>query len=199
MSLPHRPRIRHGDGAVVQLRVDLDQVEPFVSRRLLVSTRASLLELHAILQRSFGQHESSEHHFEVDGIQYHDPGSGNEESHSTELNDLRSLGLHAGLTFTHESSTPSSAWRHSAVVEQLSPRLTGQRLPWCVEGEGASPPEDCDGPEEYGEMLAALDSPYDPAAAELRQWLPEQFDPTFCDVPAINVALSRVPRLRADR
>jgi hypothetical protein len=199
MSSPQRQRVRHGDGAVATLRVDLDGVDVFVSRRLLVSTRATLLELHAIFQRAFGQHESAEHRFDVDGVAYHDPEGGQDELHSTELNDLRSLGLHAGLTFVHESPTPSSAWRHSVVVEQLSPRLTGQRLPLCIEGEGASPPEDCDGPEEYGEMLAALASPYDPEAAELRQWLPEQFDPTFCDVPAINVALSKVPRLRADR
>lgn len=199
MSLPHRPRIRHGDGAVVQLRVDLDQVEPFVSRRLLVSTRASLLELHAILQRSFGQHESSEHHFEVDGIQYHDPEGAAGPTHATDRNDLRSLGLHSGLNFVHCAATDSSAWRHLASVEQLSPRLTGQRLPSCVAGEGASPPEDCDGPERYNELLAALHAPFDPRAAELRQWLPEQFDPTFCDVPAINAALARVPRLRAER
>src|SRR5690606_6526475 len=98
-----------------------------------------------------------------------------------------------------ESPTPSSAWRHSVVVEQLSPRLTGQRLPWCIVGDGASPPEDCDGPEEYCEMLAALDSPYDPDADAMPEWVPEKVDPTFCAVPAINVALSKVPRLRADR
>ncbi len=199
MAIPSRPKLRHGDGAVVQVRADLDGLDLFVSRRLLVSTRALLLELHVILQRAFGQHESAEHHFDVDGVVYVDPEGSEDATHATDRNDLRSLGLHAGLTLLHEAATDSSAWHHTVTVEQLSPRLTGQRLPWCIEGEGASPPEDSDGPERYGEMLAALDSPLDPRAAELRQWLPEQFDPTFCDVPAINAALARVPRLRAER
>lgn len=193
-----RPRIRHGDGSVVHLRVDLEGVTPSTWRRLEVSSRASLLELHAILQRAFGQLDDMPHQFTVDGVEYHDPEAARDPAHGTDQSDLRDLALHRGDRFVHEVETGAEPWRHLVVIEHRTPRLTNQRLPWCATGEGASPPDDCDGPVRYQQLLDALRAPLDPRSAELREWLPDDFDPSFVDLTAINAELGKLPKRRVE-
>jgi hypothetical protein len=85
------------------------------------------------------------------------------------------------------------AWRHVVSVEQVTPRLVGQRLPSCLGAGRASPPEHCSGVAEYRILLDALRDPHDTRA---RDWLPEDFDPAYVDVVAINAALARLKRHR---
>jgi hypothetical protein len=193
-----RPRIRHGDGSVVHLRVRLAGVTMSVWRRLEVSSRATLQELHAILQRSFGQLDAAAHQFRVDGVDYHAPEPGLASNHATDQTDLRALSLQRGDRFTHTAETSADPWQHDIVVENRTTRLIRQRLPWCTEGGGASPPEDCDGPLRYNELLAAFHAPLDASTAELREWLPAEFEPEFVDLTAINAELGRLPKQRLE-
>jgi hypothetical protein len=191
-----RPRIRHGDGNVVQLRIELEEVHLRVWRRLLVSARASLLELHGVIQRTLGRDGFEAHAFEYDGIRYLDPDAGIENAPATDATSLRSLALNAGVRLVHEVETGSEPWRHVVTVEKITPRLVGQRLPACVDGGGAAPPDDCDGPSHYRDLLALLDRPDDPWDHELREWLPADFDPRWVDFIAINARLARLPKHR---
>lgn len=183
---------------MVHLRVELLGVTPPVWRKLEVSSRASLLELHAVLQCAFGQSEHVAHSFVIDGVEYHDPGSGVDPGLATDRSDLRTLALHRGDRFVHEADAGAASWRHQVVMENRTTRLVNQRLPWCAEAAGASPPEDCDGPTRYQELLAAFAAPLDPRSAELLDWLPENFDPSFADVTAINAELAKLPKRRVE-
>jgi hypothetical protein len=194
MGSSTRPRIRRGEGAVLQLRVELTGVHPTIWRLLLVSERASLLELHGAIQRALGTDASPEHAFEVDGVRYADPEACTDCT--TEETDLASLGLVPGSRLLHEVATEGEPWRHVVTVEQVSPRLVGQRLPVCLAGERASPPDDIEGPARFQHLLAALDAPLDARTAELRDWLGEDFDPAFVDLTTINAQLARMPRHR---
>ncbi len=194
MASSSRPRIRRGEGDVIQFRLDLATVRPPIWRRLQVSARASLLELHAVVQRTLGRDEAPIHAFEIDGVRYADPGECLDCS--TERTALAVLPLHAGARLVHEVESEGEAWCHVLTVEQVAPRLVGQRLPLCLGGEGAAPPDDVEGPERYQAMLAALEHPFDPRAAELRSWLPHDFDPGFVDLTAINARLARLPKHR---
>lgn len=194
MGSSTRPRIRRGDGAVIQLRLELADVRPVIWRRLLVSTRASLLELHGVVQRALGQLEAPQHAFEVDGVRYLDPEEAG--SWSTERVPLTALALRPGSRLVHEVETEGAPWRHVLTVEQVSPRLVGQRLPVCLAGERAAPPDDVEGPARFQDLLAALDAPIDAHTAELRDWLPADFDPGFMDLTAINAQLAKLPKHR---
>ncbi len=194
MGSSSRPRVRRGEGDVVTLRLELPAIRPIIWRRLQVSTRASLLELHAVIQRALGRDEAPIHAFAIDGVRYTDPGDG--LACSTETVALGSLPLRSGVRLLHEVETEGEPWRHVLTVEALSPRMVGQRLPLCLAGEGAAPPEDVEGPRRYQELLAALGQPYDPRAAELRLWLPHDFDPGFVDLTAVNARLARLPKHR---
>jgi hypothetical protein len=173
----------------------LDVGQP-IWRRLLVSMRASLLELHGIIQHSLGQFAADEHHFELDGVRYVDPGAAGRHRRATDQTAIASLGLDPGARLLHLAATESDPWRHVVSVEQIGPRLVGQRVPICLAGGGAPPPEDCDGPRRYTTLLAALAAPFDPWAAELREWLPAEFDPRYVDLNAVNAQLSRLPKHR---
>jgi hypothetical protein len=107
----------------------------------------------------------------------------------------------AGVTppvWRHEVETAAAPWIDHVVVENRTQRLTNQRLPWCVAGGGAAPPEDCDGPERFQELLDAFQAPLDAHSAELREWLPPDFDPAFVDLTAINAELGRLPKVRVE-
>ena len=191
-----RTRIRAGDGRVFQLRLELDGISPPVWRRVLVSGRASLHELHDVIQRAMGPDTDGGYRFEVDGVAYLDPADEPAAGVSANAASLESLGLHAGARFTHIAEHHAEPWRHVVTLEQVMPRLVGQRLPACVAGGRAAPPEECAGPKAYRELLTVLADPLDPRAAELKTWLPEHFDPDYADVTSINAALARVPKHR---
>ena len=191
-----RSRIRHGEGRVFQLRVELDGITPPVWRRLLVSGRASLHELHGVIQRAMGPDAHGGYRFSVDGVRYADPADEPVAGPSADAVSLESLGLHAGARFLHVAEHHAGVWRHVVTLEQVTPRLVGQRLPSCIAGGRAGPPDECSGPEAYRELLAVIADPLDPRAAELRSWLPEHFDPEYVNVTAINAVLARVPKHR---
>ncbi|MGH7592750.1 MAG: plasmid pRiA4b ORF-3 family protein [Gemmatimonadales bacterium] len=191
-----RSRIRFGEGRVFQVRVELDGISPPVWRRILVSGRASLHELHEVIQRAIGPDTDSGYRFEVDGVQYLDPADEPAPGQAASAVSLESLELHPGSRFLHRAEHHAEPWLHLVTLEQMVPRLVGQRLPVCIAGGRAAPPDDCTGPRDYHQLLVLLADPLDPRAAELRSWLPEHFDPDYADVTSINAELSRVPKHR---
>ena len=194
--MPSRSRIRLGEGRVFQLRVELDGITPTVWRRLIVSARASLHELHDVIERAMGRNPDVAYAFDVDGVVYVDPVDEPPPGREAAAASLESLKLHPGCRFMHLAENHGEPWRHVLTLEQAAPRLVGQRLPACVAGGRAAPPDDCAGPRAYREILDALADPTDPRSAELRSWLPEHFDPEYADVTSINAALARVPKHR---
>ena len=194
--MPSRSRIRLGKGRVFQLRVELDGITPTVWRRLIVSARASLHELHDVIERAMGRNPDVAYAFDVDGVVYVDPVDEPPPGREAAAASLESLKLHPGCRFMHLAENHGEPWRHVLTLEQAAPRLVGQRLPACVAGGRAAPPDDCAGPRAYREILDALADPTDPRSAELRSWLPEHFDPEYADVTSINAALARVPKHR---
>jgi len=171
-------------------------ITPPVWRRVQVSGRASLHELHDVIERAMGRESIRGYVFDVDGVRYIDPEAERAPHAAAAEASLDSLGLHVGARFAHHAENHGDAWRHVLTVEQIEPRRVGQRLPACTAGGRAAPPEDCAGPRAYQELVDALARPLDPHAAELRSWLPEHFDPEYADLTAINAALARIPKHR---
>lgn len=196
MALPSRPRVRFGSGDVYQLRLEVDGILPVIWRRILVSGRASLHELHGVIQATMRRDDSAAYCFEVDGVRYLDPADGPGRGHDAEATALEMLGVREGARFLYVVDDHDEPWYHVVSVERVTPRLVGERLPACVAGRRASPPEDCHGPRDYRDMLVALNEPHDARAADLRTWLPDDFDPEFVDLVRINALLSKIPKRR---
>jgi hypothetical protein len=192
----YHPRIRVGDGRVLQLRVAVQGIEPLIWRRLVVSERASLRELHTIVEQAMGRDGDDSHSFRVDGVRFRDSDDDPAPGHATETVALDDLELHPGAVLEHRAETPVAAWMHWITLEQMMPRLVGQRLPACIAAGRAAPPVECSGPADYGALLASWHDPLDPRSAELRSWLADDFDPGYADVTAINARLARVKKHR---
>lgn len=183
-----RARVRFGEGRVWQCRIELLDVHPVVWRRVVVSDRAALLELHAVIEAAMGRDADGAFDFVIDGVTY-------TEDDAAAL-DLASLDVLPGVRVLHQSDRHAEPWVHVMTLERITPRLVGERLPACIGGERAAPPEACAGPAAYRTLLGAWSDPLDPRAADWRSWIPEDFDPGYADITAINAALARLPRRR---
>ena len=106
------------------------------------------------------------------------------------------LELHPGAVLLHVAEHHGEPWRDRVTLELVTPRLVGQRLPVCIAGARAAPPDDCESPSQFQAMLAAIAYPLDPASADLCAWLPDGFDLAYVDLAALNAGLSKIPRHR---
>ncbi len=68
-------------------------------------------------------------------------------------------------------------WQHGIELEKILPAEPKQRLPACVAGKRAAPPEDCGGPWGYAELLAALKNPKREESHERLEWVGGKWDP----------------------
>ena len=175
---------------LVQLRVGIRGVSPLIWRRVVIGDDASLADLHDVLQVCFGWSDVHLHRFRIHGREYGlwRPGTAGFDEDARQVR-LARFGLRVGERFVYEYDF-RVWWVHDIRVEQVRAVHPGDRLPWCVAGRRAGPPEDCGGPagfmawEDSHSLFEILDKaeallagvPYDAVfeddeRAELGAWL----------------------------
>lgn len=135
--------------------------------------------------------------FEIGGIRYEDP---NPDDRDPAVPDPRAftldqLDLAQGSRFQYTYDFGDD-WLHDLMVEGIAPLPRDVRLPLCLGGARACPPEDCGGVAGYEELIAALERPQSAAAREYREWLGRVYDPEELDLGAINARLGHGARRR---
>ncbi|MBW7930293.1 MAG: plasmid pRiA4b ORF-3 family protein [Gammaproteobacteria bacterium] len=181
----------------VALRIELLDVEPLVWRRVLVSNQWTLASLHGYLQWVMGWTDSHAHEFEI-GEGMVAPGWWIEEvGHDRDTCGYRDerrvsvaavasqLGTRGEFEYRYDMG---DGWRHRIVVEPLpllaeAPNL---RLPVCLTGENACPPEDVGGPPGYALLLEVLADPGHEQHEDMVRWIGGVFDPKGFDLNRIN-------------
>jgi hypothetical protein len=178
---------------VYRLRVTLAGTEPAVWRSVLVSGNQSLRKLHDVIQAAMGWTNSHLHlyasadrkdivsdpRFELDGAR--DEGRVK----------VRSFAPEVGHRFLYEYDLGDS-WTHDVLVEEiLLPEKAG-RLPRCIGGERACPPEDCGGVSGFLDLIEAMRDPSHPEREHYLEWLGRAFDPEAFDVGETNDRLRRL-------
>ncbi|MDQ3787669.1 MAG: plasmid pRiA4b ORF-3 family protein, partial [Actinomycetota bacterium] len=118
-----------------------------------------------------------------------DPELGFEDEHVTKLNDLVAPG--GRLEYTYDFG---DAWDHEILVEESSVFGSGQRVPRCVTGQGACPPEDSGGVDGYAQVVAILRDPSHEEHRFMLEWLGldsrDQFDPERFEPDDANMRLA---------
>jgi hypothetical protein len=181
---------------IFELHVSLLDIEPAIWRRLLVSADARLTRLSRVLQIAFGWSGAHQWAIEVEGVEYDEPDPGTPlEAHDARLVRVRQLLPDVGRTLTYDYDF-TAGWRHLVRLDQIRPPDALTKLPFCIDGARASPPEQCAGTFGYAELIAALREPDDPWHAEFLEEIDGSFDPEGFDPVAVNDALSRLPRPR---
>jgi hypothetical protein len=177
----------------LQLKISLVRSKPPIWRRVIVPESLILAKLHEVIQIVMGWENSHLHDFDVRGERYtefeEDIQSGAGDSTAV---TLRSLKLNKkGRKFLYNYDFGDD-WLHEIVVESSRPAEDSEKLPVCVTGRRAGPPEDSGGVHRYEYLLEAVSDPANPDHEELSDWLERDFDPEEFDVDRVNRILRQV-------
>ena len=162
----------------IQIQVRLTEIEPPIWRRIMVSSRTTLHELHRIIQLLFSWYDYHLYEFEIGDRHFQAPDADSEAEDSTRIT-LGVLGLNPGDVFIYAYDFGDD-WAHCIEVERTNVPVDTNRLPCVLDGARRGPPEDCGGPHRYMQLLAALDRPLEDLNdedRELVEWNGVRYDP----------------------
>jgi hypothetical protein len=187
---PNRPQ--PGTYSALRLRIQLNDVDPVVWRRLLVPGTVRLAKLGQMLLAAMGWNNSHLHAFRVGdtsyGMELDDdfPDDEIDEKSVTVLQALREL---QPFTFDYDFG---DGWEHDVIIEELIHSDTGLKFAVCLDGEQACPPDDVGGPGGYVAFLEAIADPDHEEHADFLEWIGGWFDPAEFDVANANALLQKL-------
>ena len=171
-----------------QLKVTLVDSKPPIWRRVLVQNNIALDKLHLVLQILMGWTNSHLHQFIFDGVFYGiqdndfgvDMDVENEEKYK--LNQLLKFEKDM-LKYKYDFG---DGWEHKILLEKIVPFEKNNKLPLCIKGKRACPPEDCGGVWGYEELLHTLSNKKDPEYDSMLEWLGGEFNSETFDIEETN-------------
>lgn len=187
------------DQSIYQLKITLNHVKPSVWRRILVPASIMLPKLHDALQASMGWLDCHLHEF---NDKYDKWGVPDPDGWSLDDDLINESRIRLNSILSEEKSSIEYAydfgdgWTHKIVLEKILKESPVPRLPWCVAGARACPPEDCGGPWGYAELLEIIADPSHDRYEELSEWLSDDFDPERFDLDEVNECLSPPKKAR---
>lgn len=177
--------------SIYQLQVRLRDVDPKVYRQIAISSETHLVDLHKILQVTVGWLNDQLHYFEHGGTRFLPPDATNALG-TVAYTDipvrqfLKKTGDEMRYVYNFESP-----WIHDITLVSISEaKANPYNLPYCLEGEGAAPPEDIGGAAGYSDMLAALASKRHPRYKMYVEYLgSDEWDPLEFNRDMVNELL----------
>ncbi len=193
-----RRQMSRGTYDAAELYVELADIAPTIWRRVRVPTKASLSQLHDILQCVFQWEDSHLHAFYVGEQEYRHPDQiyddfGAERPKNekgVKLTDIVEAGARDFL-YIYDFGDD---WQHQIRLERIVAVADPKDLLVLLGGENAAPPEDCGGAPGYEHMLEVLSDPQAEEYEELAEWVGGEFDPAMLDKKEIAVRLENVRR-----
>ncbi|MGA5823430.1 plasmid pRiA4b ORF-3 family protein [Kitasatospora sp. NPDC094028] len=188
-----------------QLKVSIRGSQPLIWRRLEVRSDITLQALHDSIQAAFDWKNSHLWEFTTPaggkyaGADAQDPEF-DEGVLSAEQTRLSQVAPNSGdrLQYTYD---PGDDWEHTIVVEAITASEPDVAYPRCLAGQGACPPEDCGGIEEYHHLIEVLADPTHPEHESDLRWLglksAVRFDPSAFEPDEVNTALATLDRRTA--
>jgi hypothetical protein len=188
-----RPRGRHGASTPLavayQLKITLEHSKPPIWRRIKVAD-CTLAELHDLIQLAMGWHDCHMHSFQVGDVYY---GNADIDDPKTidESGMLLSSLVNAGQEKIRYWYDFGDDWWHTIKVEKALDLDPKERLPICLKGARACPPEDVGGVWGYDSFLAAMQDPKNENHQDVMEWSGGSFDPEAFDLNDVNARLAR--------
>ncbi|CAN5879476.1 hypothetical protein BH23GEM9_BH23GEM9_08800 [soil metagenome] len=185
----HRP--------VYTLRIELVHIEPVIWRHFDVPAGYTLAEVHDVIQRVMGWHDSHLHAFEI-GTEGYGPGINeyDEDEQDEAVVQMGDVGLQVGDRFTYIYDFGDD-WAHTLTVESIRRDVAADDVPRVVAGDRACPPDDCGGVSGYYDLLEALADPQHEDHDSAKEWLGRPWDPGVYDVARHQRELSKWMRRRS--
>jgi hypothetical protein len=179
------------DQPTLRLRIQLNDIDPVIWRRLLVPGTVRMAKLANILLAAMGWSNSHLHAFTVGEARYgmHADDYPDEEIDEKRVTVLQALRDEQPFLFEYDFG---DSWDHEVVVEEVTRSLVGLKHAVCLGGANACPPDDVGGVGGYADFLAAIGDPTHEKHASAIEWIGGPFDPTAFDLGEVNAALQRV-------
>lgn len=195
MASTRKPALRavNSPVPVYQLHIELKYLKPAVWRRVLVPASIKLPKLHVVLLWAMGWDGGHLHEFVFGDTNYgvpdadfpSDPPMLNEARVST----AKALGALKSFTYIYDFG---DNWQHRVKVEKVLSADPELRLPICLDGRNACPPEDVGGVPGYIEFLDAIIDPAHEEHQLLLDWCGGSFDPAAFDLQDVNERLFEI-------
>jgi len=176
-----------------QLRIDLCYSSPQVWRTVNVPGTLSLAGLHAVIQHCFGWPDEATHRFLVGKIFYGpDESSATGGSRSSASTQLHEVEKDMGFIFSYLYDG-GCGWECEITLEQRFPDTREIPHPVLTAAGGACLPAVIEDIHEYQDLLGRLEAAADKREKILaEQGIPVSFDPSDCDMTAINDRLREI-------
>ena len=177
---------------IYQLKITLNGIKPPIWRRILVPANIDLVSLHDLLQIVIGWTNSHLHQFisgkKLYGIQDDEFGDFDMDIENEDKYELSQLLRRENDSLKYEYDF-GDGWEHKIVLEKILPYETTERIPRCIKGKRACPPEDCGGIWGFENLIEAIKDSSHPEHEEMVEWLGRDFDSENFNLDEINKLL----------
>ena len=177
------------------LRIELEDIEPLIWRRVAVRTSMKLKVVHSTVQAAMGWLDYHLWEFTADerkyGMLLPDDPDWNERIEDAEKTSLSAL-LSTGVKEIGYIYDMGDNWQHRIIIEKLGGAAPGKLYPEFLGGERRCPPEDCGGVPGYYEFLNSIANKQSKKCKAALDWYGRAYDPDEFDEPQIVTALSRI-------
>lgn len=177
---------------MLQLHIELREIKPKVWRRVLVPETITLLKLHSVIQRAFQWGGGHLHEFDARGERYGspDPDYDAPGSVASERTRLTKAMVNGAIDYVYDFG---DHWQHRVKLEKALPPTPQLRLPWCVAGANATPPDDCGGAPGYMDFVQAMTDPTHEEHQDMKSWIGrDSWDPSAFDIDHVNSWLAEI-------
>src|SRR5271170_7066573 len=142
-------------GDIAILRIELEDIEPLIWRRVAARTSMNLQALHSLIQAAMGW---LDYHLWVfaSGDDKYGMLIPNDRDWNERIKDVAKTKVSTLLSGAREIGyvyDMGDNWQHRIIVEKLKAVESGARYPQFLGGERRCPPEDCGGIPGYYEFL----------------------------------------------
>jgi hypothetical protein len=178
--------------ATLQLHIELRHLKPKIWRRVLVPDTITLQRLHGVIQAAFQWGGGHLHEFNAAGERY-----GSSDPDYDPPGSIRSE-----ATLLTKAVTPARTidyvydfgdfWEHRIKIEKVMPPAD-TKLPVCIAGANAAPPDDCGGVPGYVDFVQAMADPNHAEHDNMVEWIgSDTWDPAAFDTIPVNDWLAQI-------
>lgn len=169
---------------VFQFKITLREIKPVIWRRIQVPATYSFWDLHVAIQGAMGWTDSHLHEFKIinpedgklhtmtiflDGEPYCDDLCFDDDKKIYDYFSEKNKEAFYLYDF-------GDGWEHDIVLEQILPKITGEKYPKIINGERACPPEDCGSTPGYENFVAIMKNKRHPEYKEMLEWHGKKYD-----------------------
>lgn len=160
----------------------------------------SLFDLHCVIQVAMGWSHS--HLFEfrrgdlLFGIDYPDADLPPELINPVHIK-ICSVLQRPGQTMVYIYDL-GDYWKHSIKLNRHVSKSVATHLPFCLEGNGNCPPEDCGGIHSFNEILKVLKDPAHEDYKGFKRMFGKKYDPYIFEIDKVNRKFSRIKSVIRD-